>query len=156
MDINTEELKSNVVIDEKRLAEIAKGILLDYYDEEPDFCLTFVEAARMQELNRQWRGIDSVTDVLSFEADGECDPETGLEYLGDIIICPEQAEKQAMQSGHDIQEEIALLEIHGLLHLLGYDHLDDKQREEMWEYQNQYLKKFDVKLNRRPGEDFDF
>lgn len=156
MFINTEELKTPVMIDSEKLEQIASAVLSDYYDEMPDFTLTFVEPEAIRELNKTYRDTDSVTDVLSFESDGEYDPETGLEYLGDIIICAQQAEKQAEQSGHSFENEIALLEIHGLLHLLGYDHMDDDQKEEMWKYQDMYLEKCGIHLNRRPGEDFDF
>ena len=90
----------------------------------------------IRDLNKTYRDTDSVTDVLSFESDGEIDPETGKEYLGDIVVCLEQAKRQAEQSGHSVQNEIALLEIHGLLHLLGYDHMDEEQHTEMWKYQN--------------------
>ena len=156
MNINTEELKSPVSLDENNLLFISETVLHDFYDENPDFTLSFVEPEMIQELNKNFRGIDSVTDVLSFESGGEIDPETGLEYLGDIIICLSQAEKQAEQSGHSLENEIALLEIHGLLHLLGYDHMDDNEKAEMWKYQDYYLEKCSIKLNRRPGEDFEF
>lgn len=156
MNINTEELKTPVLLDEEKLIFISETILNDYYDEIPDFTLSFVEPEMIQELNKNFRGVDSVTDVLSFESGGEVDPETGLEYLGDIIICLSQAEKQAAQSGHSLENEIALLEIHGLLHLLGYDHMEEDEKTEMWKYQDHYLEKCGIKLNRRPGEDFEF
>ncbi len=156
MFINTEELKQPLSIDQQKLEDISKIVLQDYYDAFPDFTLSFVEADEIRELNRNFRQVDSVTDVLSFESDGEVDPETGNEYLGDIVICLEQAAKQAEQSGHSVENEIGLLEIHGLLHLLGYDHMDEDQKNEMWHYQDLYLDKCGIKLNRRPGEDFDF
>ena len=156
MFINSESLQQPLTIDQQRLEDISKTVLQDYYESLPDFTLSFVEADEIRELNRNFRQVDSVTDVLSFESDGEIDPETGTEYLGDIIICLEQAAKQAEQSGHSVENEVALLEIHGLLHLLGYDHMDDAQKDEMWHYQDLYLDKCGIKLNRRPGEDFDF
>lgn len=156
MFINRDEIDHPLLIDDQKLLMIGETILNDYYDEMPDFSVTFVSPERIQELNRDYRGVDAVTDVLSFESDGEIDPETGLEYLGDIVVCPQQAEKQAEHSGHPFENEICLLVIHGILHLLGYDHMDEEQREEMWERQNMYLDKCGVKLNRRPGEDFDF
>ena len=156
MFINTEELKQPLTIDQQKLEEIARIILQDYYESVPDFTLSFQEPDGIRELNRNFRGVDAVTDVLSFESDGEIDPETGTEYLGDIVICLEQASQQAAQSGHSVENEIALLEIHGLLHLLGYDHMDQEQKDEMWHYQDMYLDKCGIKLNRRPGEDFDF
>ncbi len=156
MIINTEEINKEFPLDEEKLQKIAEMILKDYYEESPDFSLIFVESETIRNLNRTYRQTDAVTDVLSFEYGDEIDPETGKEYLGDIIICLEQAEKQAEVSGHSVMDEIALLEIHGLLHLLGYDHMDDEQKEEMWKYQNLYLDQCGVRLNRRPGEDFDF
>ena len=156
MYINCDELYSSFNVNEKLLLHIADTILRDYYEDVPDFTLTFVEPEKIKELNHNFRNVDSVTDVLSFESEGEVDPETGKEYLGDIIICLKQAQAQAEQSGHPLENEIALLEIHGLLHLLGYDHANDEQREEMWKYQNAYLKQCGITLNRRPGEDFDF
>ena len=156
MYLNIEELNSPFEINEELLFHIAETILNDYYDDIPDFTITFVEPEKIRELNRNFRNVDAVTDVLSFESDGEIDPETGKEYLGDIVICVEQAKNQAEQSGHSLDNEISLLEIHGLLHLLGYDHANDEQREEMWKFQNAYLDQCGIKLNRRPGEDFDF
>ena len=156
MFINTESLQQPLTIDQQKLEEISKTVLQDYYESLPDFTISFVEAEEIRELNRNFREVDAVTDVLSFESDGEIDPETGTEYLGDIVICLEQAAKQAEQSGHSVENEVALLEIHGLLHLLGYDHMDDDQKNEMWHYQDLYLDKCGIKLNRRPGEDFDF
>lgn len=156
MFINTESLNQPLNIDEQKLEEISGIVLQDYYETIPDFTLSFLDPDGIRELNRNFRGVDSVTDVLSFESDGEIDPETGNEYLGDIVICLEQAAKQAEQSGHSVGNEIGLLEIHGLLHLLGYDHTDKDQKDEMWHYQDLYLEKCGIKLNRRPGEDFDF
>ncbi len=156
MNIDTEGLKKAIHLDETALNRIAETVLRDYYEEMPDFSLSFLEPEEIQELNKTYRGVDSVTDVLSFESDGEVDPETGLEYLGDILICAEQAAKQAELSGHSFENEVALLEIHGLLHLLGYDHMDDDSRKEMWDQQNKYLDQCGILLNRRPGEDFDF
>lgn len=156
MFINTEELEFPDNFNTNKLEEIAETVLNDFYDEMPDFTLSFVTPQYIQELNKTYRNVDSVTDVLSFESDGEYDPETNIEYLGDIVICFDQAAKQAELSGHSLESEIALLEIHGLLHLLGFDHMDDEQKQEMWKNQNMYLEKCGIKLNRKPGEDFDF
>ncbi len=156
MIINTEEWNNQFQLNTDRLNSISESILSDYYEELPDFSLIFVEPEAIRELNNTYRQVDAVTDVLSFEYGNEIDPETGQEYLGDIIICAEQAQKQAEMSGHSVMDEICLLEIHGLLHLLGYDHMEEEQKEEMWKYQNMYLDKFGITLKRRPGEDFDF
>lgn len=156
MFINTEELTSEFTPNEEMLKKISETLLLDFYDECPDFTISFVDPDYIKSLNKEYRKVDAVTDVLSFESEGEFDPETGLEYIGDIIICKERAEEQARLSGHSLDDEIGLLEIHGLLHLLGYDHYEEEQKKEMWALQDEYLKKCGVKINRRPGEDFEF
>ena len=80
----------------------------------------------MRALNRQFRGKDAVTDVLSFP----CDRSTSLKageprFLGDIVIASGVATKQAQAAGHTIQTEVRVLALHGLLHLIGYDHESD-------------------------------
>ena len=156
MIINKDEIEDLTLKNEAELDGIAKKILIDYYDDLPEFTLSFVTPETIRNLNQSYRNVDSVTDVLSFSSGGETDPETGKEYLGDIIICLDRASFQAVQSGHPVENEICLLLIHGLLHLLGYDHTTDEEHEEMWKLQNQYLDECNIVLNRRPGEDFDY
>ena len=91
--------------------------------------------AGIQEINREQRGVDSPTDVLSFPmfelAPGECpapedaDPDTGLVPLGDMAISYERALAQAKEYGHSNRRELAYLAVHSVLHLLGYDHMDE-------------------------------
>ncbi len=80
-----------------------------------DLCVAIVSDRRMRALNRQFRGKDAVTDVLSFPAESRG-------FLGDIVIADGVAKRQAKEAGHKIQTEIRVLALHGLLHLLGYDH----------------------------------
>lgn len=139
------------------LLESIADVMLPEFDEEgAEFTLAFVLPEEIRELNKTYRETDAVTDVLSFESGGEVDPETGKDYLGDIIICLARAEEQAKLSGHSVENEIRLLEIHGILHLLGYDHDTEENKAEMWQLQQEYLDRCGVKLNRKPGEDFDF
>jgi probable rRNA maturation factor len=91
-----------------------------------DLCVAIVSDRRMRALNRQFRGKDHATDVLSFPAD----PSTPLGapmrgFLGDIVIAAGVAKKQAKAAGHSLKTEIRVLALHGLLHLLGYDHDTD-------------------------------
>ena len=95
----------------------------------------------IQQLNKDYRGISSPTDVLSFEQNF-IDPETETFYLGDIIISIEQAQKQAHQAQHSLLSECALLAIHGTLHLLGFDHTSAEEEKAMWEEQNNLLAHF--------------
>jgi len=83
-------------------------------------------------------GIDAPTDVLSF-SDGDLDPETGAPYLGDILISVERAQAQARSAGHTLQEELTLLVVHGVLHLLGHDHAEPEQKARMWSLQAEIL-----------------
>lgn len=107
----------------------------------------------LRELNRQYRGEDSSTDVLSFPA-GEPLPgsENLLEYLGDIAIAVPIAEQQAAAKGHDALSELQLLAVHGVLHLLGYDHLDPNDKKMMWQKQANILRRLGLE-NIQPTED---
>jgi probable rRNA maturation factor len=100
---------------------------------------------QLQELNRQFLGIDAPTDVLSFPA-LEVDPETGETYLGDIAISYERALAQAHTGGHAVEDELQLLVVHGVLHLLGYDHADPQAKEAMWSAQSSILNALGIPL----------
>jgi len=100
--------------------------------------IVLTDDEQSRELNRDYRGIDTPTDVLSFGVH-ERDPETGYLYLGEIIISLPYAAKQAQQSGHSLQEETQLLVIHGVLHLLGHDHAEQEEKTVMWAAQTTIL-----------------
>ncbi len=95
--------------------------------------------AEIQAMNRDYRGEDRPTDVLSFPAGDEMTPPELADYLGDIAISVETAGQQAEKSGHDILDELQLLAVHGTLHLLGYDHLEPEEKETMWAAQTAVL-----------------
>ncbi len=105
----------------------------------------------LKNLNKQYRGFDQPTDVLSFESN-MVDPETGCLFLGDIVISYETAEKQAQEADHPLENEIILLLIHGILHLSGLDHATKSQKDAMWQKQQMILDKLDVKINRISGD----
>jgi len=96
--------------------------------------ILLTDDTEIQVMNRDYRGEDRPTDVLSFEAGDEMG-----EYLGDIAISVETAVVQAQTVGHQLIEELQLLAIHGTLHLLGYDHLSPEGKDEMWEKQTAVL-----------------
>jgi probable rRNA maturation factor len=95
----------------------------------------------LRELNRAFRGMDAPTDVLSFggEAPGFVVAPDAADYLGDVVISYPHAQAQA--TGHSVEAELALLVIHGVLHLLGYDHLEPDEKEAMWRQQATALEK---------------
>lgn len=105
--------------------------------------------ASLQDLNSQFLGIDAPTDVLSFPSD-EVDPDSGVAYLGDIIISLPRAKTQAADAGHSYEAEVQLLIVHGTLHLLGYDHAEPDEKQEMWEHQKKILTHLNVPLKRFP------
>lgn len=96
--------------------------------------------------NKEYRQIDSPTDVLSF-TDGNTDPETGELYLGDILISWMKANQQAIVENHPLEAELALLTVHGMLHLLGYDHHTDSDRKKMWKRQAAILTAIGFDMN---------
>jgi probable rRNA maturation factor len=103
-----------------------------------DLALVITSDRRIRELNRVYRGFDSTTDVLSFSAD-HTDPDTGLVFLGDIVISLPQAEAQARTAGHSLEDEVRLLVVHGILHLLDHDHESPEEKERMWSAQAEIL-----------------
>jgi probable rRNA maturation factor len=96
--------------------------------------------ARLHELNRDYLGVDAPTDVLSFPA-SETDPETGARYIGDILISVPRAQAQADTGGYPLESEVQLLVVHGVLHLLGYDHAQAKEKARMWKAQAEILER---------------
>ena len=96
--------------------------------------VTVVGEERICELNRDWRGIDRATDVVSLECERPDDPDLAEGEpceLGDIVLAPTYIERQAREFGNSFEEEFTLLLVHGLLHLLGYDHMADDEAEVM-------------------------
>ncbi len=111
---------------------------LAHQSADGDLTIVLTDDAQLQELNRDYLGIDAPTDVLSFPA-SETDPETDRRYLGDILISVPRADEQARAAGHPLQAEAQLLTVHGALHLLGYDHAEAAEKTRMWKAQAEVL-----------------
>lgn len=103
--------------------------------------LSFVDDEAIQSLNREYRGVDSPTDVLSFPmlSEDEWDSLEPEDLLGDIIISIPTAIRQSEQYGHSFERELGFLLVHGFLHLLGYDHETEEQEQEMFALQERIL-----------------
>jgi len=117
--------------------------------------------AELQVLNKQFRGLDAPTDVLSFSSemfrDGRLVHEGAGEhseqlYLGDIAISMERCAAQAQQFGHTVSDELALLVVHGVLHLLGYDHHQIERRRRMWRAQDRAFARLGRANPLKPGQ----
>jgi len=105
------------------------------------FSVVFVGEEKIREINREYRGIDKVTDVISFALE---DSQEEISYksvrmLGDIYICISRAKEQAQEYGHSLKRELSFLALHGLLHLLGYDHMEKEDEKVMFELQELIL-----------------
>lgn len=105
-----------------------------------NFSIVFVDEEKIQELNKNYRGIDKVTDVISFAfEDNQVIVYNDIRFLGEIFICIPRMIKQAEDYGHSEVRELAFLTVHGLLHLLGYDHMNKEDEEEMFALQEVIL-----------------
>lgn len=123
-----------------------------------ELSLSVVTPEQIKQLNGQFRNVDAVTDVLSFPsaeverkvidlAEFDCDSintDTGRLNLGDIIICLDRAKQQAEEYGHSVKREVCFLALHSLLHLLGYDHIEQEDEQEMVQLQREILAKLHV------------
>ena len=112
----------------------------DFALEDADMTIVLTDDKQLHELNRDYLGIDAPTDVLSFPA-AEADPETGVAYLGDILISLPRAKQQAETAGHSVEAEVQLLVVHGTLHLLGHDHAKAGEKARMWKAQAEVMSK---------------
>ncbi|MBR1647638.1 MAG: rRNA maturation RNase YbeY [Selenomonadaceae bacterium] len=126
-----------LTVDENLLAEILRAadtVGKLYGVENSELSITLTDDEHIHALNKKFRNIDRATDVLSFAFRESDEPEildAEVDILGDVIISLERAKIQAEEFGHSFLREIIFLEVHGLLHLLGYDHIDDDERREM-------------------------
>lgn len=122
-------------------ARLGSEAALAFENAEGEICIELADDASIHEYNRDYRGVDRPTDVLSFPvSEGEeliCPPDG---HLGDIMISVETAARQAESFGHSTEREIAFLAIHGTLHVLGYDHMVPEDEEIMTSKQRQILK----------------
>ncbi len=110
-----------------------------------EISVTFVDDTEIQVLNKEYRGIDKSTDVLSFpmgEDESFDTPFTPL--LGDIVISAETAQRQSVEFGHSFDREIAYLTAHSMLHLIGYDHIDEEDKKTMREKEKLVMKNLGI------------
>ena len=152
VEINNE---SGLAADEDALRELAQYVI-DQMETHPlaDLSMLLVDEAHMTNLHEKWMEEPGPTDVLSFPMDelrphsmagpnrarGRDSDEPEPVLLGDVVLCPHVAAAQAKQHGHSTQAELELLTVHGVLHLLGYDHAEPEEEAEMFGLQNELLR----------------
>jgi len=120
------------------LQRCAAAVLTHLQADPGEVTILLTSAERIRDLNQRFAGHDYTTDVLSFP-DGSIDPGTEYVYFGDIIIAVPVAEQQARAGGHSLEAEVALLAVHGMLHLLGFDHESPETHQTMWAHQRTIL-----------------
>ncbi|TQQ85733.1 rRNA maturation RNase YbeY [Peptacetobacter hominis] len=122
--------------------------VLDYegYDDDYDISISFVDNKEIHELNKQFRGVDRATDVLSFPmlSDEFEDVEYEEQSLGDIVVSLERALEQSVEYGHSFEREVCFLVCHSMFHLLGYDHDTEENTKEMREKEEAVLAKLNI------------
>ena len=129
--------ESGADLDVRRLSALSRFVM-DQLRVHPqaELCIKAVDEDTIAELNGRWMDKEGPTDVLAFPMDelrpGKVteEPEEGV--LGDLVLCPDVAERQGAEAGHGRDTEIELLTVHGILHLLGYDHAEPGEHEEMF------------------------
>ena len=152
----------DIIDDENLLEEETKNMLLELLEVAAKYenidtniaemSLSFVDKEEIQEINRNYRGKDVPTDVISFALNDEVEDELdiiGIEdefnSLGDVIICVDIAKEQAKEYNHSFDREIGFLAVHGFLHLLGYDHMNEEDEKEMFGKQEAILEQFGLR-----------
>lgn len=118
---------------------VKEAVDLEQFPLDFEVGISLVTPEEIQELNHQYRGKDQVTDVLSFPIYEEADPEPV--QLGDIVICLKRAKEQAEEYGHSLERELCFLTAHGMLHLMGYDHMEEEEMEKMQKKEKEIMQR---------------
>lgn len=144
IEVNNE---SGHEVDEAEVAALARYVLDEMHlHPQTDLSVLLVDTDVMTDLHVRWMDEPGPTDVLSFPMDelrpGRDDEPAPAGLLGDVVLCPEVAAKQALAAGHSTAEELLLLTVHGILHLLGYDHAEPDEEKEMFALQRRLLLTF--------------
>lgn len=132
----TEEIKNLI---EKSIAAVLK---IEKLDENVEVSVSFVGDDEIRNLNREYRGVDKSTDVLSFPMDDEFIIDNRI--LGDVIINTRRVMEQAEELGHSNERELSYLTVHSILHLLGYDHMEDEDKKEMREREKLAMRELSI------------
>lgn len=151
VEINNE---SGVRIDESVLQRLAAFVLESLHvHPDTELGVMLIDEAAIERLHLQWMDEPGPTDVLSFPMDelrpGRPDSQTPAGLLGDLAICPQVAEVQADAAGHDLSQELCVLQTHGMLHLLGFDHATPDEEAEMFGLQRDLLLAFAMRERAR-------
>ena len=128
-----------------KLKEYLKFIVKKLDVEKAIFNIIFVSNEEIHKINKEYRNVDRVTDVISFALEDNSDIKyEDFRLLGDIYIAIDVAYDQAVEYNHSREREVCFLATHGLLHLLGYDHMNEEDEKEMFSLQEELLKEYNI------------
>ncbi len=144
IEINNE---SGVEVPQEDLVKLIRHILAAMFlHPQTEVSVILADVPTMEKLHVEWMDEPGPTDVLSFPMDelrpGTATHPTPAGLLGDIVLCPVVAQEQGVAAGHSMEEELLLLTTHGMLHLMGYDHAEPEEKEEMFGIQRELLTSF--------------
>ena len=136
----------NEVLELEKLNSYIDYVVKELELEKCEFNIIIIDNERIHEINNMYRGVDRETDVISFALEDNMDVEyKDFRLLGDIYISIEKCYQQAEEYGHSREREICFLATHGILHLLGYDHMEPDDEKEMFDLQNKLLDGYNIK-----------
>jgi len=146
-DIDNRQDKFEITKEMEELVEkvIKEALKVEGKSDNYEVSISFVDNDEIKILNRDFRGVDKETDVLSFTMEDEFEFSTPI--LGDIIISLEKAEEQAKEYGHTLEREVAYLTAHSMFHLMGYDHMDEDEKAIMRSKEKQVMKNLKIFKN---------
>lgn len=146
MEVYYDDRQDNITITEDMKDLIEKSIKavlkVEELDDDVEISVSFVGDEEIRDLNRDYRGVDKSTDVLSFPMDDEFILDNRI--LGDVIINTRRVMEQAEELGHSHERELSYLTVHSVLHLLGYDHMEDEDKIEMREREKLSMKELEI------------
>ena len=133
-------------IDVKDLDEVIRFALKHLKIDNPLLNIVIVDNEEIRRINKEYRNKDAVTDVISFAFEEVNDVDyDNIRFLGEIYISYERCKEQASEFGHSVRREFSYLAVHGLLHLLGYDHMNEEDKKVMRSLEEEILNEYDIK-----------
>ena len=143
--MNYEIVDNNLYKNYDYLNDVIKATLEHENAKDAYLSIIFVSSNEIQEINKTYRNIDRITDVISFALEDNKEKIVGDRILGDIYLCIDKMKEQAIEYGHSEKRELSFLVCHGLLHLLGYDHVNSKEEEKvMFDLQDEILNSLNI------------
>jgi len=130
--------------DYEYLDTVIEHVINKFKIKDSIFDIIFIDDDKMHEMNLSYRGIDRTTDVLSFALNDNKHIDAIVNSLGDIFISIPKMKSQASDYGHSEKRELSFLVVHGMLHLLGYDHMNESDEKEMFDLQNEILNDLNI------------